>query len=66
MREIELARWLDLRGAVRYMSMSRKTIMRLIGDGQIIASLKGGKWYLDRHSIDAFFEGDIPCELNIR
>jgi hypothetical protein len=59
MREVEVTRWLDLKGAARYMSMSKKTIMRLVDQGQIVGCLKGGKWYLDRRSIDAFFLGDI-------
>ena len=50
-------RWLDLAGAARYTSMSKKTLMKHIGAGEIYASRKGGKWYVDKESIDAFHMG---------
>ena len=47
-------RWLDLARAAKYTSMSRKTLKKHIDAGEIYASLKGGKWFVDRESIDAF------------
>jgi hypothetical protein len=37
--------------------MSKKTLMKHIGAGEIYASRKGGKWYVDKESIDAFHMG---------
>lgn len=49
-------RWLDLKFASAYCSMSENTLMRYIRDGRIYAiQIDGkGKWRVDRHSIDAF------------
>lgn len=38
--------------------MSDKTLMRYIKDGSIFGTKKGGKWYVDRISIDAFMASD--------
>ena len=57
-------RWLSVKQACRYASMSRPTLMTYVVDGNIYGSLKGGKWYVDRYSIDAFFESD-KVQLNI-
>jgi excisionase family DNA binding protein len=51
-------RWLSITNACRYSGMSDKTIMRYITTGKIYGSKKGGKWYIDRNSIDAFFKSD--------
>jgi hypothetical protein len=51
-------RWLDLAGAAKYTSMSRKTLMVHIKSGEIYASHKGGKWYVDKDSIDTFHLGN--------
>jgi hypothetical protein len=52
------ARWLDLKAAAAYTSMSAKTLMKYIKRGEIYASHKDGKWYIDRESIDAFHLSD--------
>lgn len=51
-------RWLSVSEACKYTCMSDKTLMRYIRDGQIYGSKKGGKWYIDRLSIDAFMKAD--------
>jgi hypothetical protein len=51
-------RWLDLAGAAKYTSMSKKTLKKYIEVGEIFASLKKGKWYVDKESIDAFHLGN--------
>jgi hypothetical protein len=38
--------------------MSKKTLKKHIESGEIYASLKGGKWYVDKESIDAFHLND--------
>ena len=51
-------RWLSVRQSCRYASMSDKTIMKYVLAGYIWGAKKGGKWYIDRFSIDAFFHSD--------
>lgn len=57
-------RWLKLREAARYASLSPKTIRRLIDEGDLRAErTPGGKkcpghWRIDRESIDEYFTGD--------
>jgi hypothetical protein len=50
-------RWLSVREACRYMSMSENTLMRYV-PVDIYGTKKGGKWYIDRYSIDAFMDRD--------
>ncbi len=47
-------RWLDLRVAGIYCSMHRQTLMRHVHAGEIYATRIGGKWFVDRDSIDSF------------
>lgn len=49
-------RWLGITQACQYASMSDKTLMRYVTSGEIFGSKKGGKWYIDRNSIDVFFK----------
>lgn len=51
-------RWLSVTEACRYASMSDKTLMRYIREGSIYAKKVGGKWYVDRLSIDDFMKSD--------
>ena len=51
-------RWLSVTKACRYASMSDKTLMRHVTAGDIYGSKKVGKWYIDKHSIDTFFNSD--------
>ncbi len=51
-------RWLSVTQACRYCAMSDKTLMRHIINGDIYGTKKGGKWYIDRDSIDAFMLAD--------
>lgn len=47
-------RWLSLAGAAVYASMCDKTLLKYIKAGDIYGTLKGGKWFVDRFSIDRF------------
>ena len=51
-------RWLDLKHAGRYSSMHRQTLLKHVDAGEIYGVLKGGKWFIDRLSIDTFFLAD--------
>ncbi|MGD0236811.1 MAG: helix-turn-helix domain-containing protein [Syntrophorhabdales bacterium] len=51
-------RWLSLSHASKYACMHRQTLMRYVMAGEIYGTLKGGKWYLDKDSIDSFFLED--------
>ena len=51
-------RWLDLASAEKYTCMAKKTLKKRIEAGEIYGSLKGGKWFVDRESIDAFHLAD--------
>ncbi|MDA8084056.1 MAG: helix-turn-helix domain-containing protein [Nitrospiraceae bacterium] len=51
-------RWLSLSQACRYASMSDKTLLRYVLSRRIYGTLRGGKWYLDKESIDRFFLED--------
>lgn len=53
-------RWLSVTKACHYASMSDKTLMRHVLSGEIHGKKVGGKWYIDRFSIDDFFHGDDP------
>ena len=50
-------RWLSIREACRYASMSENTLMRYV-PSEIYGTKKGGKWYVDRESIDRFMDKD--------
>lgn len=49
-------RWLGLKQACAYASMSENTLLAHVRAGDIYGTKKIGKWYIDRHSIDVFFE----------
>jgi hypothetical protein len=51
-------RWMDLRLASWYSSLSKKTLLRLIMEGHISARKLDGKWIVDRESIDLFMQQD--------
>jgi len=51
-------RWLDMRQASKYCSMHRQTLVRHVLAGEIYGTQKGGKWYVDRLSIDAWMSAD--------
>ncbi len=50
-----LPRWLSVTEACKYASMSDKTLMRHVRNGEIYGTKKGGKWFIDRCGIDSFF-----------
>ncbi|MHB8880372.1 MAG: helix-turn-helix domain-containing protein [Thermodesulfovibrionales bacterium] len=51
-------RWLSISQACRYCSMSTETLMKYVRKGDIYGSKKGGKWWVDKLSVDAFFLAD--------
>jgi hypothetical protein len=38
--------------------MHRQTLMRYINAGEVYATMKGGKWFVDKQSLDSFFLAD--------
>lgn len=51
-------RWFSLAQASEYVSLSGKTLMKYIREGMIYGTCKGGKWLIDRESIDRWLEED--------
>ncbi len=51
-------RWLSITDACKYISMSYKTLMQHVLNDEIYGTKKGGKWYIDRYSIDRFMLAD--------
>ena len=56
--EAPAPRWMDLVRAARYVDLSTKTLMKYVRLGVIYGTRKGGKWILDRESIDSWLEED--------
>jgi hypothetical protein len=48
-------RWLTITEACLYSKMSKNTLMGTIGSGHVFASKRGGKWIVDRTSIDQYY-----------
>lgn len=58
-------RWMDVKAACAYTSMSKNTLMKYIKkDGCIYAKRLKGKWYIDRESIDNFMLQD-PVKIHL-
>jgi len=51
-------RWLSMKQACAYASMSENKLMEHINADDIYATKKGGKRFVDRESIDAFMLSD--------
>jgi hypothetical protein len=51
-------RWLSITQACKYAGMSEKTLMHYILGGDVYGTKKGGKWIVDRESIDSFMLAD--------
>jgi len=50
------ARYMKMSDAMRYASVSRKVLVRMLHDGDISGrKTPGGHWRIDRESIDAYF-----------
>ncbi len=62
---LEGRRWLSLTEAARYVSLSDKTLMKYVNAGVIYGTRKGGKWLIDRASIDTWLEEDKIKLLNL-
>lgn len=48
-------RWLTVTEACLYAKMSKNTLMGTIDSGHVFASKRGGKWIVDRKSIDQYY-----------
>jgi len=48
-------RWLTISEACQYSKMSKNTLKSVIDSGGIFASKRGGKWIVDRTSIDKYY-----------
>jgi len=57
-------RWMDVKAASKYTSMSKNTLMEYIKDDCIYAKRLKGKWYIDRESIDNFMLQD-PVKVHM-
>jgi hypothetical protein len=51
-------RWLSITRACIYAGIGEKTLMHYILSGDVYATKKGGKWIVDRESIDLFMLAD--------
>lgn len=51
-------RWLSIRQACLYASMSENKLKEHINEGDIYATKKGGKVFVDKESIDTFMLAD--------
>ena len=51
-------RWLSIKQARMYASMSENKLMEHIESDDIYATKKGGKWFVDKLSIDEFMMED--------
>jgi len=59
-------RWLSFKQAMLYANMSRNKLKKHIDEGDIYGTQKGGKIFVDRDSIDAFFlDDDVRSKLRI-
>ena len=59
-------RWLSIKQAMLYANMSRNKLKKYIDEGDIYGTRKGGKIFVDRNSIDAFFlDDDVRSKLKI-
>jgi Helix-turn-helix domain len=56
-------RWLSVSKACHYCSMGDERLMQFVRAGDIYGTKKGGKWYIDRFSIDRFF-GDENARVS--
>lgn len=54
-------RWMDIKTACSYASLSKNTLMKLMREGHIRAKKLDGKWIFDRESIDTFMQTDDIC-----
>ena len=53
-----MPRWFSLSTACFYAGLGEKTLLRLIMSGDIYGTRPGGKWIIDRLSIDEYFLRD--------
>ncbi len=69
MARLNCMKWLTLHEACIYARRSSNTIKKLVLEGKIYASKKGGEWIVDRESIDRYFyteRDDLRIKLSGR
>ena len=61
-------RWMSLSEVEKYISMCSKTLLKLVRSGEVYGTRKNGKWYIDRESLDAYFNEDriMLAEIMLR
>lgn len=57
-------RWLSVKEATKYVSLSSATIMKYVKTGEIYGTRKGGKWLIDQRSLDTWLEEEKIKLLN--
>ncbi len=50
--------WLDIKTACQMFSISKPTLLKIIYNGEIIASKKLGKWLICKDSLNQYFMED--------
>ncbi|MBI5193256.1 MAG: helix-turn-helix domain-containing protein [Nitrospirae bacterium] len=61
--DINTAKWLSLEHACIYMTgLSENTVLKHIREGDIYGIRKGGKWVIDRESIDEYYNTERAAE----
>ncbi len=61
-KDINTAKWLDLQEACLYSCLSENTLKGLIKAGHIYGKLVGGKWIIDRQTIDDYYDAERAIE----
>lgn len=62
-----LQRYLSIRNAAKYSGLSRKTLYKMLEEGDLNGErTPGGHWRIDRESIDDYFDGDKKAVEIIR
>lgn len=59
------SRWLSMKEACSYAKMSKNILKARIMEGSIKATKKGGKWIVDRRSIDSYYD-DSDIDLLVQ
>jgi excisionase family DNA binding protein len=56
--ELHVSQWLTMREACDYAKVKDDVLRKWIAKGFIYATKKGGKWVVDRDSINSFYNRD--------
>ncbi|MCI4625029.1 MAG: helix-turn-helix domain-containing protein [Candidatus Magnetoovum sp. WYHC-5] len=58
LQALQTMKWLTLQEACVYARVSENTLSGLVKDGHIYGRLVGGKWIIDRQSIDDYYNAE--------